>query len=67
MSYKRRKQNTWGIDIEGVTGSDSNGNSKTTHLTKIMSFSINDITDHDYSIQLMTPMIKLMKNLFRLK
>lgn len=38
-----------GTDIEGATGSDSNGNSKT-RCSKIISFSINDIIGYGYSM-----------------
>ncbi len=53
--------------MEKVTDSDDDGNSKTRCPTKIISFSINDITSHGYSMQLITKMLKLMKNLLGLK
>ena len=59
--YKSR-QNT---NTKRITGSNSNNNSKTRPCTKIVSFSINDISSYGYSIQLTTKMIKLMKNLMK--
>ncbi len=53
--------------MEGDTGSNSNGNSKTRCPTKIVSFSINNITGHGYSMQLTIKMMELMKNLLGLK
>ncbi len=50
--------------MEGDTGSD--GNSET-RRPKIVSFSINNITGHSYSMQLITEMIKLIKNLLELE
>ncbi len=49
--------------MEGATGSDGDDSSKTRGPTKIVSFSINDITSDGYSKQLTTEMMKLMKNL----
>ena len=54
-----------GTGMEGDTGSD--GDSKTRRVNKIVSFSINNIIGHGYSIQFTTEKMKLMKNLFRLK
>lgn len=53
-----------GISTEGDIG--SNGNSKPRH-PKIVSFSINNITGHSYSIQLTIEIMKLVKNLLGLK
>lgn len=55
-----------GIDIKGATGSNRNGKSQIIYL-KIVSFSINNITSHNYSMQLKTEIIKLIKNLLVLK
>ena len=51
--------------MEGATGSDGNSNSKTRCPTKIVNFFINNITGHGYFMQLITEMIKLMKNLIK--
>ncbi len=44
----------------------SNGN-RETRRPKIVNFSINNITSHGYSMQLITEMIKLMKKLLDIK
>ena len=49
--------------MEGVTSSNGNGNGKLKHPTQIISFSINYITDHSYFMQIITQIIKLIKNL----
>ena len=59
MRHRERKSRQ-SIDTEGVTGSNGNGNRR---FIKIVSFSINNITDYDYFMQLTTEMIKLMNNL----
>ena len=51
-----------GIDIKRVTSNNGNDNSKI-RCSKFVSFSINNITNQDYSIQLTTKIMKLMKNL----
>ncbi len=53
-----------GTRTKGDTGSDSNNE---TRRPKIVSFSINNITGHGYSMQLTTEIMKLMKNLLKLK
>lgn len=54
------------IGIKRATDSNSNGKSKTRRL-KIISFVINNITSHGYSMQLIIQMMKLIKNLLGLK
>ena len=49
-------------DMERTTSSDGDN---TRHFTKIVSFSINNITGHGYFIQLITKMLKLMNNLMK--
>ena len=61
----RKRRSGRKTDTEGVTGSNGNGNSKTRPFTKIVSFSINNITSHNYSMQLTTKMMKLMNNLIK--
>ena len=51
--------------IEKITGSDGNNNNETRRLTKIASIFINNITSHNYLIQIITEMMKLMKNLIK--
>ncbi len=67
MSHRRRKQSRRGTDTEGVIGSNGDGNSKIRYLIQIVSFSIKDITDYSYFMQLRTEMMKLMKNLLGLQ
>lgn len=55
-----------GTITKKVTSSNGNHNSKTRYL-KIVSFSINNIIGHSYSMQVTTEMMKLMKNLLGLK
>lgn len=43
------RANNLGTDIEGTTGSNGDGNSKT-RFAKIVSFSINNRTSHSYSM-----------------
>ncbi len=56
-----------GTVIKDTIGSDDDGNSETRCPTHIVSFFINNMTGHGYSIQLTTEMLKLMKNLLELK
>lgn len=62
MKHKKgiNRQNT---NTEGATGSNGNSHSKTRRSIKIVSFSINNITGYNYSMQLIIKMIKRMKNL----
>lgn len=55
-----------GRDTEEDTNSNSNGNSNT-RRPKIVSFFVNNITDYNYSMQLTTKMMKLIKNLLGFK
>lgn len=57
--------NNLDTDIKGVTSSDGNSNSKT-RRSQIVSSSINNIIGYGYSIQLITDMMKLLKNLLGL-
>lgn len=59
----KTKQNT---DTKGVIRRDGNGKSRTQYLTKIISFSINNITGHGYYIQLRTKIMRLIKNLMKI-
>lgn len=52
--------------MEKDTNSNSNGNNNTRH-PKIISFFVNNITDYNYSMQLITKMMKLIKNLLGFK
>ena len=51
--------------MKGVTGSNGDGNSKTRHFTKIVSFFINNIINHCYFIQFTIEMMKLINNLMK--
>ena len=62
--YKRHR-NRQSTDTKGVTDSNSNSNSKTRCLIKIVSFLINKIIGYSYSLQLITKIIKLIKNLMK--
>ncbi len=66
-SYLGRRQSGQGIDMKGATNNDGNNNSKTRRPTKIVSFSINIIIGHRYFIELTIEMMKLIKNLLKLK
>lgn len=54
-----------GIDTEGAKSINNNGNSKT-RCPNIISFSINNIIGHSYSMLLIIEIMKL-KNLLRFK